>query len=126
MILRIWILKIRKFSFLKSPRQKICSTDLKTIDMEIREIVSYSINHPSKTLDVSFRTNHDKWDEYRSDTIFFIDIEDLGFEEILDAPQIDIEDEYYEEEYDIDENILMEFLEEYYLTYPNKLPKAEL
>jgi hypothetical protein len=73
--------------------------------MEIREIVSYSINHPSKVLDVSFRTNHDKGDAYRSDTIFFIDIEDLGFSEILDAPQINIEDEYFEEEYDIDENI---------------------
>ncbi len=98
--------------------------------MEIREVLSYYVDYDDKTLEVEFKTNLDYNDDYRTDRIFFFDIEDFGFDLIPERTNVfDYEyDEYdynSEDPVELDNETLIEFLNEYYLSYPNKLPKAE-
>jgi hypothetical protein len=104
--------------------------------MEVKELVSFYINETSDTLDVTFRLLFDKEDEIRTDQIDLDETIGFGFEfdsknKISDAFGEDFEDEFsdvfdYSDEYDIDDDEVISFLNEYYLVNPKKLPKSEL
>lgn len=100
--------------------------------MEIKEIVSYFLNEDTDILDVSFRTIEDPDDVVRVDKIDFMIVEEYGFELINDnfdffEDDEDYDDDSYEsEKIELDEDELITFLNEYYLTNPDELPKAEL
>jgi hypothetical protein len=102
--------------------------------MEIIEIISFHINNLDEVLEVSFRTNTDKEDECRDGKIPFYDISDFGykFHESYndDTYDDDSEDDFYDDFDDIDlfvdENEIVSFLNEYYVLFIDKLPKAEL
>ena len=100
--------------------------------MEIVDILSYYIYEDTKRMEVSFRLNTDSEDEMRSDVINLDESKEYGYtiiEENLDF--FDLSD-YEEDEFDdiedfqsIDEDTLIQFLNEYYIVNPDKLPKTE-
>lgn len=104
--------------------------------MEILEIISYNINLKSNILDVSFRTIEDSEDEQRIDRIDYSLVEEYGYdittEEFDFFDDEDDDDDNYDEDYDIedditvDEEVLISFLNEYYMVNPNSLPKASI
>ena len=103
--------------------------------MEIKELVSFYINEPSQTLDVSFRMLSDSEDEFRTDQINFDVIRNFGydiiltkvdeFEDLIDEEEFEYEDfRYYIDEDELYEDVVS-FLNEYYLINPKSLPKSE-
>jgi hypothetical protein len=98
--------------------------------MEIKEIVSYYFNNETNLVDVSFRTIEDEEDVVRIDTIDYSVMESYGFDlitESFDFFDDDLEDESYEEvKIELDEDILISFLNEYYIVNPKSLPDSEL
>ena len=99
--------------------------------MEIKEIVSYFLNAESNILEVSFRTIEDSEDVLRMDNIdysiseeygYVLESEDFGF---YDDEFEDEEDYYDDPKIDLDEEVLMSFLNEYYEVNPKSLPKPE-
>jgi hypothetical protein len=100
--------------------------------MEIVDLISYYIYEDTKRMEVSFRLNVDSEDEMRSDVINLDESKEYGYtiiEENLDF--FDLSD-YEEDEFDdiedfqsIDEDTLIQFLNEYYIVNPDKLPKTE-
>jgi hypothetical protein len=100
--------------------------------MEIVDLISYYIYEETKRMEVSFRMNIDSEDEMRSDIINLDESREYGYtiiEENLDF--FDLSD-YEEDEFDdiedfqsVDEDILIQFLNEYYIVNPDKLPKTE-
>jgi hypothetical protein len=98
--------------------------------MEIQEIISYYLYEETKRLEVSFRLSIDADDEIRNDVINLDDSKEFGYkivEESLDFFTFDEEFEEDEEDFQtIDEDILLSFLNEYYIVYPDKLPKTEI
>ena len=108
--------------------------------MEIKELVSYYINEPSKTLDVTFRLTTDGDDEIRTDQIQLDEVESFGynFDNFTENTLIEMYNEEDEESDDFfgnffddfsnseaEEDEIKSFLNEYYLIYPNKLPDSE-
>ena len=99
--------------------------------MEIKEIVSYFLNVETNTLEVSFRTINDEDDVLRTDNIDYSITKEYGF--VLESEdfhfygeEFDDDDELEEEEIiDLDEDILISFLNEYYEVNPNSLPDPE-
>lgn len=99
--------------------------------MEIKDLVSFYIDDASNLLEVSFRTIDDDEDQIRQDTIHLDEIEEFGYNFLNDT--INESDEDFEEintlyeglNY-IDDEEIITFLNEYYMVYPKKLPKAEL
>jgi hypothetical protein len=98
--------------------------------MEIKEIVSYYFNNETNLVDVSFRTIEDEEDVVRIDTIAYSVIESYGFDlitESFDFFDDDLEDDSFEEvKIELDEDILISFLNEYYIVNPKSLPDSEL
>lgn len=99
--------------------------------MEISEIVSYYIHEGTRRLEVSFRLVNDSEDEVRNDIISIGEAEDFGYDLIQEGFDLFNEDD--DEEFDdfddfetIDEEILISYLNEYYIVNPKKLPKPEL
>lgn len=97
--------------------------------MEIREITDYHLNMIKEVLEVSFRTLEDEEDVLRSDKIGFFELESFGFgsltSEIIDEDSEDDIDLYgFDDGYNEDE--IISFLNEYYLIFPDRLPKSEL
>jgi hypothetical protein len=100
--------------------------------MEIVDLISYYIYEDTKRMEVSFRLNVDSEDEMRSDVINLDESKEYGYtiiEENLDF--FDLSD-YEEDEFDdiedfqsVDEDTLIQFLNEYYIVNPDKLPKTE-
>lgn len=95
--------------------------------MEILEIVSYNQN--DNTTEVVFKMVNDDEDMVRVDVIENSFFDEFGFEYL--SP---IKDYFYEEDDDesdedfsdyLDEDDLKTFLNEYYVVYPEKLPKPE-
>lgn len=108
-----------------------CLEDLRIIiKMEIQELISYYIYDGTKRIEISFRLTIDSEDEIRNDIINLDEARDFGYnltQENLDF--FDIEDDFIEDEEDfqlIDEDLLLSFLNEYYIVNPNKLPKVEI
>ena len=97
--------------------------------MEIKEIVSYYFNNEANLVDVSFRTIEDEEDVVRIDTIDYSVIESYGFDlitESFDFFDDDLEDDSFEEtKIELDEDILISFLNEYYIVNPDSIPDAE-
>jgi hypothetical protein len=97
--------------------------------MEIKEIVSYYFNNETNLVDVSFRTIEDEEDVVRIDTIDYSVIESYGFDliaESFDFFDDDLEDDLFEEtKIELDEDILISFLNEYYIVNPSSIPNPE-
>ena len=97
--------------------------------MEIKEIVSYYIHEKSRTLEVSFTLITDSEDEVRNDLISISEAEDFGYKliqddfDIFEEEDFEIEDDEFES---VDEEILMSYLNEYYVVNPDRLPSPEL
>ena len=102
--------------------------------MEIKELESFYINETSQTLDVTFRILSDNDDEIRTDQVEIDETKTFGYDFVkknTDELWIDDEDEEdlfadYDEEFDMDEEEIISFLNEYYLIYPKRLPEAQL
>ena len=97
--------------------------------MEIVEIISYFINHSTDTIDVRFRFNNDEEDEIRVDVIDLKESDDFGYTLIVEDFDLFIDDEDEDNnllEDNVDEIELLSFLNEYYLIYPEKVPKKDL
>ena len=100
--------------------------------MEIVDLISYYIYEDTKRMEVSFRMSIDSEDEMRSDVINLDESKEYGYtivEENLDF--FDLSD-YEEDEFDnigefqsVDEDILIQFLNEYYVVNTDKLTKPE-
>jgi hypothetical protein len=97
--------------------------------MEIKEIVSYYFNNETNLVDVSFWTIEDEEDVVRIDTIDYSVIESYGFDlitESFDFFDDDLEDDLFEETIiELDEDILISFLNEYYIVNPDSIPDPE-
>lgn len=100
--------------------------------MEVSEIVSYYIHENSRRIEVSFRMMNDGEDEVRNDLISIDEAEEFGYDLIQEAFDL-YDDDDDEEEFDdfedfdtIDEEMLISYLNEYYIVNPKKLPKPEL
>jgi hypothetical protein len=101
--------------------------------MEIVEIITFHLNNLEEVLEVSFRTNSDSEDVIRDAKIPFIDISDFGYNfhdennfELLEEEDNDYFDEFEDDDLFVDENEVISFLNEYYVLFIDKLPKAEL
>lgn len=100
--------------------------------MEIVDLISYYIYEDTKRMEVSFRLNVDSEDEMRSDIInldeskeygYRIIQENLDFFDLSDYDEGEFDD--YEDFQSVDEDTLIQFLNEYYIVNPDKLPKSE-
>lgn len=101
--------------------------------MEIKDLESFYINESSQTLDVTFRILSDNDDEIRADQIDLSETKTFGYNFLKDDTddlwdEDDDEDYFdtYGEEFDMDEEEIISFLNEYYLIYPNRLPNTQL
>ena len=98
--------------------------------MEIVEIVSSFLNPTSNIMEVSFRTMDDNDDVIRIDNINYNISKEYGYElmsESFDFFDDDFdEDELDNEKFELDEDELISFLNEYYEVNPNNLPSAEV
>jgi hypothetical protein len=99
--------------------------------MEIVEIISHYIDKSQNLINVEFRLLEDDDDTIREDFVEYSYFEEFGFDnskdfEIFDEI-LDEEDEWGSDDYDYIENedSLITFLNEYYVVYPEKLPKPE-
>ena len=96
--------------------------------MEIKEIISYFLNTDSNILEVTFRTIDDNEDVLRNDQIDYTLAEEYGYEletESFDFFEDDDEDELTTDETELDEDILISFLNEYYTINSKSIPKSE-
>jgi hypothetical protein len=98
--------------------------------MEIQELISYYLYEGTKRVEISFRLTTDSEDEIRNDIINLDEARDFGYDLMLENLDFfDLEDDFEEDDGDfqsIDEDVLISFLNEYYIVYPNKLPKVEI
>lgn len=99
--------------------------------MEIIEVVTFHLNNLEEVLEVTFRTNTDGEDVIRESKIPFIEIEDFGYKfHNEDEIDFDVDEEEYDDFEDddlfVDEAEILSFLNEYYILFIDKLPKAEL
>ena len=97
--------------------------------MEIKEIVSYYFNNETNLVDVSFRTIEDEEDVVRIDTINYNVIESYGFDLITESFDLfddELEDDLFEEtKIELDEDILISFLNEYDIVNQASIPNPE-
>jgi hypothetical protein len=100
--------------------------------MEVVEIVSQYVDKIQNLIIVEFKMLGDDDDSIREDFIEYSFFEDFGFDnsknfEIFDSILDEDDDEWDSDdvEYINDEDNLITFLNEYYVVYPKKLPKAE-
>ena len=98
--------------------------------MEVSELIFYYLHEIDNTIEVQFRLISDSEEEIRLDIINLSDVNDFGFDLILEDHDMDDEDDdddfFWAESPSIDEDNLITFLNEYYVVYPDKLPKPEL
>ncbi len=100
--------------------------------MEIKEIVSYSVLPSANILEVAFRTIDDSDEEIRNVEIEYSEVSDYGFE--LETESLDLffddDDEDIkntnEDSVELDEEELVNFLNEYFLVNPSKLPESSI
>jgi hypothetical protein len=100
--------------------------------MEIQEVESYYVYEDSKTIEVSFRLSIDSEDEIRTDIISLSESKDFGYDLIQEnydflAEYVD-DDEFedFDDEFKtVDEDVLINFMNEYYIVNPDRLPKSE-
>jgi hypothetical protein len=99
--------------------------------MEVIDVISHHVDKTQNIIVVEFKTTEDDDDMVREDFIEYSFYEDFGFDkknnmEILESMFLDEVDEWDDDDYDyVDEENLISFLNEYYIVYPKKLPKAQ-
>jgi hypothetical protein len=99
--------------------------------MEVVEVVSHYIDKTQNIINVEFRLLGDSEDEVREDIVEYLYFEEFGFDNTKDfdifESIIDEEDEWDNDDYDYidNEDDLLSFLNEYYIVYPDKLPKTQ-
>lgn len=97
--------------------------------MEIIEIISHYIDKTQNLINVEFKVVGDDDDVIREDFIEYSFFEEFGFDNKKDFKLFESlmdDDEWEDDNYDyIDDDDLLSFLNEYYIVYPKKLPKAE-
>jgi hypothetical protein len=97
--------------------------------MEVIEIISNHIDKVQNLIIVEFRTSEDDEDLVREDFIEYSHYEDFGFDnkDVFEVLSEDEDEEWDDDDFDYitDDNNLLSFLNEYYIVYPNKLPKAQ-
>jgi hypothetical protein len=108
--------------------------------MEIKEIINHYVNFTNDILEVSFRTIDDDDTELRNAEIPVVEIIAFGYDfikndssllEMFEDEEDDGDDEFFDgissnKNESLDVYDLMSFLNEYYLVYPDQLPKKEL
>ena len=102
--------------------------------MEVVEIISYYIYEETKSIEVSFRLSYDAEDEVRSDVLSIEEAKGMGFDLIQDDVAFLVNEEeddysFVEDFFDIetlDEDVLITYLNEYYIVNPDRLPNSEL
>jgi len=101
--------------------------------MEILEIISCNVDLKSNILDVTFRTIEDSDDVQRVDRLDYSDVEEYGYDILSQDFDVfgdfdddeELENDYYSDnDFEIDEEELITFLNEYYMVNPSSLPKA--
>ena len=97
--------------------------------MEVVEVISHYVDKTQNLINVEFKLLGDDDDMIREDIIEYSYFEEFGFDNSKDFnifdDILDEEDEWGDDEYDyINEENLISFLNEYYIVYPKKLPKA--
>jgi hypothetical protein len=99
--------------------------------MEIKDVLNYYVNKDNNLLEVSFRTIEDSDELIRTDNIDYSLVEEYGYElesESFDFFGVDDDDEFeddIDQDLELDESELINFLNEYYTINPNSLPLAE-
>lgn len=98
--------------------------------MEIVDILYHHIDKNQNLIIVEFKVLGDDDDHVREDFIEYSFFEEFGYDtkKNLDVFEslIEFEDEWEDDEFDyVDDLMLMNFLNEYYVVYPKKLPKPE-
>jgi hypothetical protein len=97
--------------------------------MQIRELITFYVNNFEQVLEVTFRTDMDSEEVCRDSKISFSLLSDFGYD-FHEKNNFDVFDEFdiYNEDdiLSLNEEEIISFLEEYYSSYPNKLPKPEL
>jgi hypothetical protein len=98
--------------------------------MEVIEIVSHYIDKTQNLINVEFKLVGDDDDTIREDFIEYSYFEEFGFDNKKDFRLFESlleEDEWQDDDYDYieDDDVIISFLNEYYVVYPKKLPKAE-
>lgn len=97
--------------------------------MEVQEIIFYYLHEDTNILEVQFRLTIDSEEEVRVDHIDLLEADDFGYDLVLESLDFDEDEEedfFWVDSASIDEDNLMEFLNEYYIVKPEKLPKPEL
>ena len=100
--------------------------------MEVIEVISHYVDKTQNIINIEFRLLGDSEDNVREDIIEYSFFEEFGFDNSKDfnifESIIDEEDEWDNDEYDYinNEDDLLTFLNEYYVVYPDKLPKTQI
>jgi hypothetical protein len=99
--------------------------------MEVVDVYSHHIDKTQNLITVEFKVLGDDDDMVREDFIEYNFFEEFGYDNQKDMSifesVLEEEDEWYDDNYTYIENEdkLISFLNEYYIVYPNKLPKAQ-
>ena len=98
--------------------------------MELQELVFFYLQETTNTLEVQFRLSIDSEEELRTDFIHLDEANDFGYELLMEDYNLQEDEEeddfYWLESPSVDEDVLLSFLNEYYIINPDKLPKPEL
>jgi hypothetical protein len=99
--------------------------------MEVIEIISHYIDKTQNLIIVEFKMLGDDDDTIREDFIEYSFYEEFGFDNSKDFKifeDVMEEDEWEDDQYDYinDDDNLLSFLNEYYVVFPKKIPKAEI
>jgi hypothetical protein len=99
--------------------------------MEVIEIISHYIDKTQNLINVEFKIMGDDDDMVREDIIEYSFFEEFGYDERKDFGIFESvleDDEWEDDDFDYVDNdeTLISFLNEYYVVYPKKIPKAEL
>ncbi len=98
--------------------------------MEVIDILSHYIDKTQNLIIVEFRMIGDDDEVVREDFIEYSYFEEFGFDKNKDFEIFESlveEDEWLDDDVDYisDESTLINFLNEYYVVYPKKIPKPE-
>lgn len=99
--------------------------------MEVIDILSHYIDKTQNLITVEFRLMGDDDEVVREDFIEYSYFEEFGFDKNKNFEIFDTLIEEYDEwvnndvDYICDESLLINFLNEYYVVHPKKMPKPE-
>jgi len=88
--------------------------------MEIVEVISHYIDKNQNIINVEFKLLGDDDDIVREDIIEYSFFEEFGYD---NKKSYDMFESFMTED---DDDVLISFLNEYYIVYPKKLPKGQM